>query len=107
MLRALAEAAGTDESARPLCRSARFQRPRIAGGIRVRLNGPASALSTALHGMFGVLFVKGAVLAFALVAHLALDGQLAAIAFVPVGVVTSAMALYTLRSTAAGLLSVM
>ena len=73
----------------------------------LHINRPASALSTAIFGMFAVLLVKAAVLAFALVAYYALDGQVHALVFAPVAFVTSAMALYTLRVTATGLRSVL
>ena len=67
----------------------------------------SSALRTAVFGLFGLFMVKGAVLAFAATGTFATRGEPGAVLLLPAGVALSAMAIYSLRETAAGLRSVL
>ncbi len=67
----------------------------------------SSALRTAVFGLFGILMIKGAVMAFAVTGRYATQGELGAVMLLPIGVALSAMALYSLRETATGLRSVL
>lgn len=66
-----------------------------------------SALRTAVFGLFGLFMVKGAVLAFAVAGTYATRGEISAVMLLPVGVLLSAMAIYSVRETASGLRSVL
>ena len=67
----------------------------------------SSALRTAVFALFGIFMVKGAVLAFASVGHYATQGEIGSLMLLPIGVLLSAMALYTVREAATGLRSVL
>jgi len=73
----------------------------------MHMGRPTSALRTAVFGLFGIFMVKGAVLAFAAAGAYATRGEVGAVMMLPVGVLLSAMAIYTVRETASGLRSVL
>jgi hypothetical protein len=73
----------------------------------MHMGRPTSALRTAVFGLFGIFMVKGAVLAFAVAGAYATRGEVGAVMMLPVGVLLSAMAIYSVRETASGLRSVL
>ena len=65
----------------------------------------SSALRTAVCALFAIFMVKAAVLAFAIASTYATRGEIGAVMLVPMAVLLSTMAIYSVREAAFGLRS--